>query len=154
MTTTADLATDLGVDEGDVDVLLNQLGESEQELSDDLAGSVRRVQDPHGERTAVGAGSMSATLRLGSDNCCGRRGRDCWHPPACRDVGRVQVVTGQGEPRVHRGEPARQVGFSGHGHMAADLAADDGHVPVARRGDGRWDTGLAGALRLRVLPAA
>ena len=48
MTTTGDLATDLGVDEGDVDVLLHQLGESKQELPDDLAGILRRVLDPHG----------------------------------------------------------------------------------------------------------
>jgi hypothetical protein len=40
------------VDEGDVDVLLDQLGESEQELPDDLAGFLRRLLDPHGERTA------------------------------------------------------------------------------------------------------
>jgi hypothetical protein len=52
VTTTADLATDLAVDEGDVDVLLNQLGESKQELPDDLAGFLRRLLDPHGERTA------------------------------------------------------------------------------------------------------
>jgi hypothetical protein len=52
MTTTMDIAEDLGVDEGDVDVLLEQLGESEQELPDDLAGFLRRLLDPHGERTA------------------------------------------------------------------------------------------------------
>ena len=52
MTTTMDLADDLGVDERDVDVLLEQLGESEQELPDDLAGFLRQLLDPHGERTA------------------------------------------------------------------------------------------------------
>jgi hypothetical protein len=52
VTTTAGLATDLGVDEGDVGVLLDQLGESMQELPDDLAGFLRRLLDPHGERTA------------------------------------------------------------------------------------------------------
>jgi hypothetical protein len=51
MTTTADLAADLGVDEGDVNMLLNQLGESERELPDDLAGFVQRVFGWHGERT-------------------------------------------------------------------------------------------------------
>jgi hypothetical protein len=51
-TTTADLAADLGVDEGDVDVLLDQLDERAPELPDDLAGFLREVLDPHGERTA------------------------------------------------------------------------------------------------------
>jgi hypothetical protein len=52
MTTTADLTPDLGVDEGDVDVLLEQLGESEPQLRDDLAGFLHQLLDPHGERTA------------------------------------------------------------------------------------------------------
>jgi hypothetical protein len=51
-TTTADLAADLGVDEGDVDVLLEQLDEREPELPDDLAGFLRESLDPHGECTA------------------------------------------------------------------------------------------------------
>jgi hypothetical protein len=51
-TTTADLAADLGVDEGDVSVLLELLGERVRELSDDLAAFLRDVLDPHGERTA------------------------------------------------------------------------------------------------------
>jgi hypothetical protein len=46
------LATDLGVDEGDVDVLLKLLGEDEPELPDVLAGFLRHLFDPHGERTA------------------------------------------------------------------------------------------------------
>jgi hypothetical protein len=50
--TTADLAADLGVGEGDVDVLLELLGERTPELPDDLAGFVRQLLDPHGERTA------------------------------------------------------------------------------------------------------
>jgi hypothetical protein len=48
----ADLAADLAADPGDVDVLLKQLDERVPELSDDLAGLLRRVLDPHGERTA------------------------------------------------------------------------------------------------------
>jgi len=51
-TTTADLAVDLGVDEGDVDVLLELLDERAGELSDDLAALLRDVLDQHGERTA------------------------------------------------------------------------------------------------------
>jgi hypothetical protein len=50
--TTADLAADLGVDEGDVDVLLELLDEQPPDLPDDLAGFLRDVLDPHGERTA------------------------------------------------------------------------------------------------------
>lgn len=51
-TTTVDLAADLGVEEGDVDVLLELLDEPVRELSDDLAEFLRDVLDPHGERTA------------------------------------------------------------------------------------------------------
>ena len=51
-TTTADLAADLGVDEGDVDVLLDELDERARVLPDDLAGFLRELLDPHGERTA------------------------------------------------------------------------------------------------------
>jgi hypothetical protein len=51
-TTTADLAADLGVDEGDADVLLELLDERAQELSDDRAAFLRDVLDPRGERTA------------------------------------------------------------------------------------------------------
>ncbi len=52
MATTQDLAADLGVDEGDVRVLLRQLGEHAPEMPDDLAAFLRRLLDPHGERTA------------------------------------------------------------------------------------------------------
>jgi hypothetical protein len=52
VTTTADLAADLGLDVGDVDVLLEQLDESPAELPDELAGFLRRVLSPHGERDA------------------------------------------------------------------------------------------------------
>jgi hypothetical protein len=49
---TADLAADLGVDEGDVAVLLEQLDEPADELPDELAAFLRELLDPHGERTA------------------------------------------------------------------------------------------------------
>lgn len=52
MTRSADLADELGVDEGDVRVLLRQLGEHTPEMPDDLAEWTRRTFDPHGERTA------------------------------------------------------------------------------------------------------
>jgi hypothetical protein len=51
-TTTADLAADLGVDEGDVDVLLELLGEQARDLPAELAAFLRDILDPHGERTA------------------------------------------------------------------------------------------------------
>ncbi len=51
-TTATTLAADLGVDEGDVSVLLELLDEQSAELTDELAAFVRRVLDPHGERTA------------------------------------------------------------------------------------------------------
>jgi hypothetical protein len=51
-TTPSALAADLGVLEGDVDVLLDQLDERAPELPDDLAGFVRMMLDPNGERTA------------------------------------------------------------------------------------------------------
>jgi hypothetical protein len=50
--TTVDLAADLGVDEGDVDVLLQLLGERAPKLPDDLASFLRECLGPHGERTA------------------------------------------------------------------------------------------------------
>jgi hypothetical protein len=52
MTTTVDLAADLGVDAGDVDILLDQLDEPALDLPDELAAFLRDVLDPHGERTA------------------------------------------------------------------------------------------------------
>jgi hypothetical protein len=51
-TTTAELGAALGVDAGDVEVLLAQLGEPAARLSNDLASFLRSVLDPHGERTA------------------------------------------------------------------------------------------------------
>jgi hypothetical protein len=51
-TTATTLAADLGVDEGDIDVLLDLLDEHSPELPDELAAFLRRVFDPHGERTA------------------------------------------------------------------------------------------------------
>jgi hypothetical protein len=57
-TTAADLAADLGVAEGDITVLLEQLGEGvdalADDLADDLAGFLRDVLDPHGERSTTG----------------------------------------------------------------------------------------------------
>ena len=51
-TTATTLAADLGVDEGGIDVLLDLLDEHPPELPDELAAFLRRVFDPHGERTA------------------------------------------------------------------------------------------------------
>ena len=61
MTTTADLANDLSVDEADVALLLARLTEDDPDLaggtapntvSDDTASFIRQLLDPHGERTA------------------------------------------------------------------------------------------------------
>lgn len=52
MASTEDLAAELAVDEGDVRVLLRQLGEQTPKLPDDLMDFLRRLLDPHGERTA------------------------------------------------------------------------------------------------------
>jgi hypothetical protein len=52
MASTDDLAANLGVDEGDVVVLLRQLGEQTPEMPDELAAFVSQMLDPHGERTA------------------------------------------------------------------------------------------------------
>jgi hypothetical protein len=49
---TEDLADDLGVDEGDVRVLLRQLGEQTPHLPDELAAFLRGLLDPHRECTA------------------------------------------------------------------------------------------------------
>ena len=51
-TTATTLAADLGVDEGDIDVLLRLLDERAPDLDDELAAFLRQVLDPHGERTA------------------------------------------------------------------------------------------------------
>jgi hypothetical protein len=50
-TTAAGLAAELGMDEGDVVVLLDQLGEPIRALPDELAGFLREMLDPHGERS-------------------------------------------------------------------------------------------------------
>jgi hypothetical protein len=52
VTTTNDLVEDLGVSEGDVDVLLELLGEDDPQLPDDLAGSSAESSTPQGERAA------------------------------------------------------------------------------------------------------
>jgi hypothetical protein len=52
-TTAVALADELRVDDGDVEVLLRQLGEREPDLPDELAGFVRDVLDPQGERTRL-----------------------------------------------------------------------------------------------------
>lgn len=51
-TTATSLAADLGVDTGDIAVLLDLLDERSLELSDELAAFLRQLLDPHGERTA------------------------------------------------------------------------------------------------------
>jgi hypothetical protein len=50
---TGDLATDLDVDEGDVIVLLKLLGEETPDMPGEVAAFLRRLLDPHGERTAA-----------------------------------------------------------------------------------------------------
>jgi hypothetical protein len=52
-TTVLALAVELGVDEGDVNVLLEQLGEREPELPAELEAFVRAVLDPEGQRTGL-----------------------------------------------------------------------------------------------------
>jgi hypothetical protein len=52
MGSTEDPGADLGVDEGDVGVLLKQLGERTPDLPDELTAFLRRLLNPHGERTA------------------------------------------------------------------------------------------------------
>jgi hypothetical protein len=52
-TTAVALVVELGVDEGDVYVLLEQLGEREPELAAELEAFVRDVLDPHGQRTGL-----------------------------------------------------------------------------------------------------
>jgi hypothetical protein len=47
-----DLAAGLGVDDGDIRVLLGQLGEQTPDMPDELAQFLRTLVDPHGERTA------------------------------------------------------------------------------------------------------
>lgn len=52
MTSSAELAVELGLDAGDVRVLLRQLGEQTPDMPDELAAWIRQAFDPHGERTA------------------------------------------------------------------------------------------------------
>jgi hypothetical protein len=52
-TTAVAPAMELGVDAGDVGVILEQLGEREAVLPDDLARFVRDVLDPEGQRTGL-----------------------------------------------------------------------------------------------------
>ena len=47
-----DLADELSLDEGDVRVLLRQLGENPPDMPDDLVAFLRLIFDPAGERTA------------------------------------------------------------------------------------------------------
>ena len=73
-TTATALAANLGVDEGDIDVLLGLLDERSPELSDELAAFLRQVLDPHGERTAP----LGSTGRARTH---GRDGRTVWGGP-------------------------------------------------------------------------
>jgi hypothetical protein len=52
MASTEDLASDLGLDEGDFRVSLRQLGEQTPDMPDELAAFLRRMFDPNGERTS------------------------------------------------------------------------------------------------------
>jgi hypothetical protein len=79
--TTSALAADLGVSEGDVDVLLDQLGEHDPQLPDDLGGFLRRLLDPRGAhrpgRTVLtgsrpGAAANVRAGRAGPDGALGR----------------------------------------------------------------------------------
>ena len=65
MTTTADLAADLGVDEGDVNMLLNQLGESERFRRTTSPGSCSACSAAH-ERTGEPPMQTTASLALTS----------------------------------------------------------------------------------------
>ncbi len=53
MTGTNDFAADLGLDKGDVRVLLRQLGEQTPDMPDELVAFLRQMFDPNGERTAL-----------------------------------------------------------------------------------------------------
>jgi len=52
-TTAVALADELGVDEGDVEVLMEFLGEQEAELPAEFEAFVRGVLDPEGQRTGL-----------------------------------------------------------------------------------------------------
>jgi len=63
------LAADLGVDEGDVDVLLELLDEQPPDLPDNLAGFLRDVLDPHG-RADRASGACTGQQRTTSRGAC------------------------------------------------------------------------------------
>jgi hypothetical protein len=63
---TTELAADLGVDVGDVDVLLEQLAERDPQLPDELATFLRRLLDPHDERTAPASSGPARTQSAGA----------------------------------------------------------------------------------------
>jgi hypothetical protein len=56
----------LGVDVGDVDVLLEQLDERDPQLPDELAAFLRRLLDPHDERTAPASSGPARTQSAGA----------------------------------------------------------------------------------------
>jgi hypothetical protein len=68
MTTTADLAVDLGFDEGDVDVMLELLDERGAQLPDQLAASIRHPARPT-RRTHCAGGALLTGLRLATTAC-------------------------------------------------------------------------------------
>jgi hypothetical protein len=54
------------VDVGDVDVLLEQLDERDPQLPDELAAFLRRLLDPHDERTAPASSGPARTQSAGA----------------------------------------------------------------------------------------
>ena len=84
----ADLRESNDHDRGEALILLLELlDESARELPDDLAGFLREVLDPHGERTAPDASTgRAATTNHGG--CSGSVGRTQRRPTAgCRPLG-------------------------------------------------------------------
>jgi hypothetical protein len=77
-TTATTLAADLGVDEGDIDVLLDLLDEHPPELPDELAAFLRGEFDPHGERTAP---TRALLARRRPHKRAGRTGSAARTPP-------------------------------------------------------------------------
>ena len=66
MTTTTELAADLGVDVGDDGVLLEQLDERDPQLPDERAAFLPRLLDPHDERTAPASSGPARTQSAGA----------------------------------------------------------------------------------------